>query len=162
MTGDVSRVRLADERDEEELMQLTRFLHGENGLFAMSEVRVRDIIRQALIGPVERRRGVIGVIGEAGDIEGAIYLAVACEWYSDEWCVQELFNYVYPHKRKSNNSRDLIAFAKHIADSFKLPLMIGVLSNERTEAKVRLYRKQLGEPAGAFFLHGATTGRGVN
>jgi hypothetical protein len=27
---------------------------------------------------------------------------------------------------------------------------------------VRLYRKALGEPAGAFFLHGGSTGRGVN
>ena len=36
--------------------------------------------------------------------------------------------------------------------------MIGVLSNHRTEAKVRLYERQFGKPSGAFFLYNARTG----
>lgn len=162
IAGDFSRVRIADERDEEELMELCHHLHGENGLFKLSEHRVRDMLRKALIGPIERRWGICGAIGERGSIEGAIYLSVSSEWYSDDLCLMEMFNFVIPQYRKSNNSRDLIAFAKHISERFGIPLMIGVLSNQRTEAKVRLYRKQLGEPAGAFFIVGATTGQGVN
>jgi hypothetical protein len=32
--------------------------------------------------------------------------------------------------------------------------------DHRTEAKIRLYERQLGKPAGAFFLYGATTVKG--
>ena len=39
-----------------------------------------------------------------------------------------------------------------------IPLLIGVLSNKRTEGKIRLYERQLGKPSGAFFLYGARTG----
>ncbi len=159
--GDPTRVRLADANDENELMALTQLLHGEIGIFAFSEHKIRDLLRGALQGPVERRRGVIGVIGAPGHIEGAIYLELTSAYYSDEFCLQELFNYVLPPARKTSASRDLIAFAKSISDRFGLPLLIGVLTNERTEAKVRLYRKQLGEPVGAFFAHNVTHIRGA-
>ena len=162
MSGDPSRVRIADERDEEALFELCQFLHGENGIFTMSEPAVRAVLRKAIIGPVEMRRGIVGVIGERNDLHGAIFLEIGSQWYSDDISLAELFNYVYPQHRKTSASNDLIAFAKKMSDHFGVPLMIGVLSNTRTEAKVRLYRKQLGEPVGAFFLHGATTGRGVH
>ncbi|HVT27656.1 MAG TPA: hypothetical protein VHE81_06520 [Lacipirellulaceae bacterium] len=162
MSGDHTRVRVADSGDEEALMKLARFLHAENGLFELDEAAVRYAFRKAVAGPVEQRHGVVGVIGDRDNIEGAIFLEPACLWYTTQPCFQELFSFVYPQFRSSSNSNDLIAFAKHVSDHFNLPLMIGVLSNYRTAAKVRLYRKALGEPAGAFFLHGGSTGRGVN
>ena len=162
MSGDHTRVRVADSDDEEALMNLCSFLHGENGVFDLDETAVRYAIRKAILGPVEQRHGIIGVIGKPGEIEGAIFLEPACLWYTTQICMQELFSYVFPQYRSSTNSNDLIEFAKWVSDQFKLPLMIGVLSNTRTEAKIRLYRKALGNPAGAFFLHGAQTGKGVN
>jgi hypothetical protein len=42
-----------------------------------------------------------------------------------------------------------------------MPLLIGVLSNSRTEAKIRLYKRHFGEPAGAYFLYNARTGEAV-
>jgi len=159
MSGDHTRVRVADSGDEEALMELARFLHGENGLFDLDETAVRYAFRKAIIGPVEQRHGIVGVIGKPNELEGAIFLEPSCLWYTTQPCLLELFAYVYPMHRASSNSTDLIAFAKWIADQFKLPLMIGVLSNKRTEAKVRLYRRALGEPTGAFFLHNASTGR---
>lgn len=162
MSGDHTRVRVADSGDEDALMKLCTFLHGENGIFDLDETAVRFAIRKAVVGPVEQRHGIIGVIGKGDDLEGAIFLEPACLWYTTQACLQELFSYVYPQYRSSNDSNDLIAFAKHVSDHFKLPLMIGVLSNYRTAAKVRLYRKALGEPAGAFFLHNGHTGKGVN
>jgi len=160
MSGDHTRVRVADSGDEEALMTLCRFLHGENGIFDLDETAVRYAVRKAIVGSAEQRHGIIGVIGPSDAIEGAIFLEPACLWYTTQPCLQELFNYVYPQFRSSSNSNDLIEFAKWIADHFKLPLMIGVLSNRRTQAKVRLYRRALGEPSGAFFLHNAVTGRG--
>ena len=45
-----------------------------------------------------------------------------------------------------------------IDDDLGIPLIIGVLSNQRTEAKIRLYERQFGAPAGAFFLYNVHTG----
>ncbi len=148
-------VRYANLDDEEPLMALCRDLHEENGLLSMSEGKVRETLRLAL----NRERGIIGVIGEPGHaLEGAIVLLLGQQWYSDEWCIEELFSYVPPAFRRSNNAKDLIDFSTGVADEMGIPLMIGILSNARTEAKVRLYQRKLGKPAGAYFLYGGKTG----
>lgn len=162
MTGDPTRVRIADERDEDALLEICHFVHGENGLFAFSEERVHRQITGAIRGSVGDRTGLAGVIGEYNALQGAILISLGQEWYSDDWQLQELFSYVYPQYRSTPASQDLLAFADQIQARFGIPLVIGVLSNQRTEAKVRLIRKQFGPACGAFFVRGATTGQGVN
>jgi hypothetical protein len=44
------------------------------------------------------------------------------------------------------------------AEKLSVPLAIGVLSNSRTEAKIRLYERVFDSPAGVYFLYGAKTG----
>lgn len=159
--GDPSRVRLADERDQDELFEMTRLLHGEIGIFPICESKVRDMIREAVTGPPEQRGGLIGAIGEPGAIQGSICLQLGSYWYTDENVFSERWNFVLPGFRHTSASQDLIAFARTMSDHFEIPLMISVVSNDRTAAKVRLYRKQLGEPIGAFFAHNATQKVGV-
>jgi GNAT superfamily N-acetyltransferase len=144
------RVRLATWEDEHELLALCQRLHDENGLYEMSPEKVRNMLYRAF----NRQGGIIGVIGAPGHIEGAVCLMIGQTWYSDEWFLDELFNYVLPEHRRSNNAKDLINFAQWCADDCGLRLLIGVLSNTRTEAKVRLYERQLGKAAGAFFVYG--------
>jgi hypothetical protein len=154
-------VRYATPDDEEKIMALCRELHNENALLPMCEEKVRATLRIAL----HRNGGIVGVIGKPkGEIEGAILLVLDQIWYSSEWCVEELFSYVPERFRRSRHAHDLIDFSKQWTDSFAetlgrpVPLLIGILSNVRTEAKVRLYRRKLGEPAGAYFLYGGKTG----
>lgn len=156
--ADPSRVRLADLQDEEELMTVAAQLHAENGIYNLCRNKVREELRASL----EQKSGIIGVIGERNFIQGAAWLLFVQEWYTDDWCIMERFNYVLPQWRASTNAKDLIAWTKVVRARCGVPLHIGVFSNERTEAKVRLYRKQLGEPAGAFFLVGAQTGHGAH
>jgi hypothetical protein len=59
---------------------------------------------------------------------------------------------------KGGRARRLCEFAKQAAKAMEMPLLIGVLSNHRTEAKVRLYERQFGKPTGAFFLYNGSTG----
>ena len=49
--------------------------------------------------------------------------------------------------------RKFCDFAKATSDRLGLPLVIGVLSDDRTVAKVRTYQKVFGPPAGAFFVY---------
>ena len=44
------------------------------------------------------------------------------------------------------------------AERVNMPLLIGVLSNHRTEGKVKLYERVFGKPAGAYWLVGGETG----
>lgn len=142
-------VRIATLDDEDAVMDLCRLLHEENGLFDMKDDCVRALLRRAFI----LDRAMLGVIEETGKVVACVLLTVETIWYSDE-CrfLQEIFNFVHAGHRTSNYAKSLIDFAKHSSDELGIPLLIGVLSNKRTEAKVRLYKRQL-EPCGAFFLH---------
>lgn len=128
-------------------MELCRLLYSENAIFKMDDDKVRSFIQRAFA----KDGAIIGVIGEPDHIEGAIYLLVGQFWYSTERHLEEFFNYVRPEHRRSKHAQKLIEFAKELSNA-TLPLVIGVISNKRTEAKIRLYERQLGKPAGAFFV----------
>ena len=144
------RVRIADKGDEEEVMSLCRELHRENGLFEMNENKVRAMLHKAF----GRQGGILGAIGVAGKIEGIIYMLLSSFWYSDDPHWEELLVYIRPEHRKSKNAVELISFAKWCSDSSGIPLVIGIISNERTAGKVRLYQRQFDKPIGNFFLYG--------
>jgi GNAT superfamily N-acetyltransferase len=144
-----SRVRKAEAGDADEILSLCREMHRENGMFTLSDARVRDIIGRAF----NRQGAIIGVIGKRGAVEASICLLVTNIWYSDDFHLEDLWNFVRPEFRRSDNAKELIAFAKRCSDEVGIPLIIGVMSNVRTEAKIRLYERSVGKPAGAFFLH---------
>lgn len=81
-------------------------------------------------------------------------------WYSDTPVLEEKAIFIHPNYRsaKGGRARRLCEFSKKASDQLEIPLIIGVLSNHRTEAKVRLYERQFGRPSGAFFLYNARTG----
>ena len=107
--------------------------------------------------------GIMGVIGEADPLEAAILLRVDSMWYSDAQTLLERAIFVHPDYRKSKVGRAklLCEFAKKAATNLGIPLVIGILSSQRVEAKIRLYERQFGEPSGAYWIFGATTGAGA-
>ncbi len=135
-------------------MTLCRILHEENGVFRMEDRKVRAHMARAW----NRDGGLIGIIGEPGKPEGCIFLNLDTAWYSDEIFLEEMLNFVHPDHRRTTHAKELVSWAKRMADAIGVPLMIGIISNARTQEKIRLYRRQLGEPAGAFFLYRAVTG----
>lgn len=150
-------VRTAEPRDEEGVMELARLVNKENGVFKMNEDKVRGLIHPSLY----LQGGIIGVIGPYSRIEGMVLLRVSEYWYSDAPFLEEMCVYVHPDFRaaKGGRARKLVEFAKTASEALELPLMIGILSNSRTDAKTRLYERQFGTPAGAFFLYGVKTGQ---
>lgn len=154
---DEVRVRTATPEDEEGIMYLARLVNSENGVFAMQEDRVLGIVRPSLY----LQGGIIGVIGPKNAIEGGIVLRISQYWYSDVPFLEEMCVFVHPDYRtaKGGRARKLVEFAKLTSEKLNMPLMIGILSNSRTDAKMRLYERQFGPPAGAFFLYGAKTGQ---
>lgn len=140
-------VRLAVPADEDKIISMISLLHDENGLFPLSERRVREYMQRYF-----RKEGaLIGVIGDVGDPVGSIYLEIGQPYYSEAFYLNEAWNFVHPDHRRSDYAKKLLGWAKSMSDEMRLPLMLGIVSNHRTEAKVRLYEKQL-EKAGAFFV----------
>lgn len=143
------RVRLATAVDKDEVIKLCQRLHEENGLMPMSNEKLSAQLEVAL----QKKGGFLGIIGEPGKLEGAIFLIVSTYWYSDIPHLEELFLYVIPECRRMKVAEQLMEFAKWCSDESGLPLIIGVLSTIRTKGKVRLYERVFSEPAGSFFLH---------
>jgi|HubBroStandDraft_5_1064220.scaffolds.fasta_scaffold109655_2 hypothetical protein len=138
--------------DLPEFMRLFKVMHAENGLFDLDEECVLETFNRA----VKNKEGVIGLIkGPDGDIRAMLFMLITRYYYTTQFHLEELFNYVAPPWRKTNYADTLLRYAIHCQQQLKIPLVIGVLSGSRMEAKVRLYRRRLGMPSGAFFVHGA-------
>lgn len=157
MTEDL-KIRLATVEDLDEMMRLALSACDENGFLNPNPIKLLEQIWPAL----NQDHGLCAVIGKpGGTIEGAILLRIGQMWYSDDLTIEERAIFIHPDFRgaKGGRARKLCEFSKTVADTLGLPLVIGVLSNSRTEAKVRMYERQFGKPSGAFFLYGAKTGQ---
>lgn len=156
MSSEVT-IRVGTPEDMDGMMQLAMAGCLENGFLSPSSEKLVSEIWPAL----NQDHGIIGIIGKPGErIEGAVVLRIGTMWYSDSPVIEEKAIFIEPEYRsaKGGRARKLCEFSKKVSDSLGIPLIIGVLSNNRTEAKVRMYKRQFGEPAGAFFLYGAKTG----
>jgi len=150
-------IRLATPADVHDMMALALSACDENGFVDPNPEKLLAEIWPAL----NRDHGLIGMIGkEGGKAEGAILLRIGTMWYSDNQVLEEKAIFIHPEYRsaKGGRARKLCEFSKQVSDSLGIPLIIGVLSDNRTEAKVRLYERQFGKPSGAYFLYNAKTG----
>lgn len=159
-----SIVRSATPEDKNEIWRLFKLLWSENSMMPIDETKVNWYIDRMLHpeniasddnGP----RGIIGVIGSVGSLEGVIMLGFGSLWYSSQISVDEYLNFVDPNHRASNHARVLIKYAKYVVDNLRkmhpdIRLVIGILSTTRTAAKVRFYEREF-IPAGCFFVHPA-------
>lgn len=141
-------IRIATPDDFQEIFRVSCILHNENGQHPFSEWKARHVIWKG----VNRDNAIIGVIGEPDNIKALIYLVIDSVYYSDESQLLELWNFVRPDCRKTDYAKRMIQFAKRCADETGLDLTIGVISNERLEAKERLYARLLPK-GGTFFIY---------
>lgn len=149
------RVRAAKPEDFSEIMRLCRLLYAENAAANVDWPAVEAVV----IDGVNGLQSCLGVIGKpGGELCGMILLRISRMWYSPDSMLEELFNFVPAEHRKDHNARALVSFAKDCADRLETPMLIGIISNHRTKAKIRLYERTLGPASGAFFLYGAKTG----
>jgi len=155
--ADELRVRIGTPEDVHEMMDIALMACEENGFLNPNPMKLLENIYSAL----SQHQGIVGIIGKPkGKIEGAVLLRVGSLWYSDQEIIEEKAIFIHPEFRnaKGGRARRLCDFSKQVADNLGIPLMIGVLSHDRTKAKVRMYERQFGPPSGAYWLYGAQTG----
>lgn len=152
-----SKVRIAKPEDHQEIWRLFLQGHHENGLFNLAPEKVdwvlTRILRPDIIPPGDTGlRGVIGVIGSVGSLEGLVLLTIGEYWYSNDKHLEEFIIFVDPECRSSGHAQALVQWMKDQVEITNLPLMTGIISNHRTEAKCRLYRRMLPKIGEFFFL----------
>ena len=156
-------VRIAGPDDEDALVEAVRAMHrgGDWGLryssgapLCFSEPKTRRVVRNA-INPMMRNDGQawIGIVGDGAEIEGSACLSIGEAFCSEDPLLFENWNFVLPEHRRSDNARRLIAFSTAMSRVLRLPLVIGVMSHVRTDAKCRLYERSFGRPLGALYLY---------
>lgn len=143
-----SPVVKAKPADKEAVIEICKEDHAENGWFSLSIPKLENTVSRIL----ENGEGVIGLIRRS-EIEAIMVLNISQFWYSGDYCLEEMLNFVRPQYRRSTNAKDMIQFAKRCAEEIGIPLVIGVTSNERTKAKIELYKRQLGESCGGYFIY---------
>lgn len=154
---DTVKLRIATVDDMDAMMKLALSACDENGFLNPNPLKLAAEIWPAL----NQDHGICAVIGDVGSqLEGAVLLRIGDMWYSDTAVVEEKAIFVHPDFRsaKGGRARRLCEFSKRVADSLQIPLIIGVLSNSRTAGKIKMYEREFGPPAGAYFLYGAATG----
>ncbi len=153
-------IRIGTPTDLDDMMDIAMHASEENGFVTKSVSKMLQEIYSAL----HQHRGMMGIIGVPGEqAEGAVLLRIGEMWYSDDPVIEEKAIFIRPAFRllKGGRARRLCKFSRYVADKMGLPLIIGVLSDQRTAGKVKMYQREFGPPSGAFFLHNATTGTPV-
>ncbi len=152
-----SAVRIAGPEDFFEIWRLFLQGHNENGLFSLAPKKVEWFMARALapesIPPGDTgTRGCIGVIGPVGHLEALVFVTIGDYWYSEDKHIEEFLVYVDPEYRRSDHADALLDWMKEQVEVTGIPLMTGIISNHRTEAKCRLYRRNLPKAGEFFFL----------
>ena len=139
-------VRLAEPEDLPKLLDLMRIACEEDTQHTMNEEKVLAMVMRHY----NKQGAMVAVIGEVGDPVAYCLSIIDPVWYSDEWQLLELSLFVHPDHRKTTWAKQLMQFMKAASEGLKLDLTIGVFSNSRTEAKIRLYQRQFPQ-VGAYF-----------
>jgi hypothetical protein len=150
-------VRTGTPDDLDGMMAWAEAAAKDNAVVLPDRMKLLELFWNAL----NCQSGIVGIVGDPDKpIEGAILLTVGALWYSQEPVLEEKVVFVLPEFRaaKGGRARRLCEFSKQASRELNLPLMIGVLSNERTKGKMKLYERMFGQPAGVYFLYGGETG----
>lgn len=146
------QIRLATPDDVHTIMKLAILGCEEAGISNLNQMMLLEDVWPAL----NVDGGLVGIIGKpGGEIEGFVLLRIGTRWYSNNLIIEEKLIFVHPDYRnaKGGRARRLCEFSQKAADALGLPLIIGVLSDIRTEAKIRMYERQFGKQTGAYWVY---------
>ena len=159
-----STVRIATAHDAPEIWRL--FLEGQKdfSLFTMAPDKVNWILSRVLCPETiplgdTALRGVMGVIGKVGALEAICGLCISDLWYTHDKHLGDFLVFVDPVHRSSKHAQALIEWMKYQSDILGLPFISGVITNQRTEAKCRLFRRMIPKIGETFFYSGTNSER---
>ena len=148
-------VRIAMPADEPAIMELLLADVRENAerIAVVDPERILSHLKLC----TEQKGGICGVIDGPNGKPVAVCLLVPQQWWwSREWFIQEMVNFVHPDHRRSRHIHDLIAFERWVADAqstgfgHRVYILMGVLGLNRVREKAILYRRKMRQVGWAF------------
>lgn len=140
-------IRLALASDESELIELLRMKTAEEDIARFDEEKMRLLLRQM----IPRYWGMVAVVPGKGEHIDATTGLILGQWYfSSDWHLERLWDFVRPEARRSTIAKDLIVFAKQYAENLGLPLIMEQVTNEATARKEELVARQVPRAGGLF------------
>src|ERR1035437_7334498 len=113
MTIDIENaIRIATPDDYQEIFRICCLLHAENGQHKFSDEKSKDVIWRG----VNQINSIVGIIGPSDNVKAIIYLEINPVYYSDDYQLLELWNYVRPDCRRTDYAKRMIQFAKKCSD----------------------------------------------
>lgn len=143
-------VRLAEPGDLPATLELMKLACREDAQHEMDEENVLRMVMRHY----NKQGAMLAVIGEPGSPVAYCLSILDQIWYAAPGTMQllELSLFVHPDHRRSDYAKQLMQFMKKASEGLSLDLTIGVFSNERTQAKIRLYQRQF-KTVGAYFMY---------
>lgn len=142
-------VRPATPDDEKQLMELLELNYQENPIASVNWDKVLTMVRKG----TEKQLGIIGVIDGKKGLEATAGFLMSQFWFTDDWHLEEVWTFVHPNYRRTTHARRLYEYGKFLSESLEnMPVLFGVLTTKRMEAKVKLAQRQL-QQVGALFLY---------
>ena len=138
-------IRLATSDDVEGIMALCWQAHAERNERSGSDRKAREMIANCLAG-----NGAIGLIEIAGDYRALCGLVISSPWCSEDRELYDWLVYVRPDCRHLRYLSPLLKFAKETSIRLGLPLWMGWIGDERSEAKSKAYTRHFSH-YGAFY-----------
>jgi GNAT superfamily N-acetyltransferase len=150
-------VRAATMRDYQECLRLFLQAHNENDQFSLAPDKLHWMLTRflnpdAIPEDDPGLRGIIGVIGREGGLEAICGLCISDLWYTYDKHLTDFLVFVDPEYRTTGHAKTLTGWMKTQADIIGMPLMSAVVTNHRTEAKCRLFRRTFPK-VGELFLY---------
>lgn len=151
---DVVPIRFAGPGDLARVLGLLRMLHAETPHARLDEGRLREMAARVLA------EGAVVFSLAGGEPVGTCGLAIDRPWFSDELWLRDVWLFVHPEHRRTPHARALLRTARRYAERLNMPLVMEVAGGgaaggpRRVAAKMRLYRRELGEPSGATWVIG--------
>lgn len=145
-------VRIGLQADEQAIFDMLMLLAPENAMAPVNSEKVWDTIKKG----TRRDGGVVGIIEVDGKIAATVGIGMGPWWYSSAWHCEEMWCYVHPdyRKAKDNYAELLIQFTKWWSEQLGMPVLMGVLTTNRTLGKVRLYARHIPFVGGLFLWRG--------
>lgn len=151
-------VRFGEPADESQVKLLLMLGHAENSIFKFdirkADFVIRRLLYTRLLPPNDTGlRGCFGVIGPlGGTLEALTMMAISSLWYTGEVHLEEYIVYVHPEYRTKGHAGRLLQWMIDISEQMGVPIITGIITRDRMEAKVRMYKKKF-TPVGQYFLH---------
>jgi hypothetical protein len=148
MTNTFDDIRICVPADEPALLRVLALNYEENkGLAAINWDKVTRMVRRG----TEQQLGIIGVIEGKHGIEATAGFILTNFWFSDDFHLEEVWVFVLPDYRRSTHARRLYEWAKYLSTQMTVPVLCGVLTTQRHQAKIRLAQREMPQ-VGALFM----------